>query len=80
MVTDARRHVAEVGGETDLNSLRAKCEADRIGSVVIGAGTSGHGFKFGPLLGSVLADLAAETPPPVPLERFSARRAAVAGT
>ena len=33
---------------------------DRIGNVVIGAGTSGHGFKFGPLLGEWLAALAAE--------------------
>jgi sarcosine oxidase len=30
---------------------------DRIGNVVIGCGTSGHGFKFGPLLGEWLADL-----------------------
>jgi sarcosine oxidase len=32
---------------------------DRIGNVVIGSGTSGHGFKFGPLLGEWLAALAA---------------------
>jgi sarcosine oxidase len=31
---------------------------ERRGNVVIGAGTSGHGFKFGPLLGERLADLA----------------------
>jgi sarcosine oxidase len=31
---------------------------DRVGNVVIGAGTSGHGFKFAPLIGEVLADLA----------------------
>jgi sarcosine oxidase len=31
---------------------------DRIGNVVIGSGTSGHGFKFGPLVGDWLADLA----------------------
>jgi sarcosine oxidase len=31
---------------------------DRIGNVVIGSGTSGHGFKFGPLLGEWLASLA----------------------
>jgi sarcosine oxidase len=38
---------------------------DRIGNVVIGSGTSGHGFKFGPLLGDWLADLAcgAGSPP-----------------
>lgn len=31
---------------------------DRIGNVVVGSGTSGHGFKFGPLLGEWLAALA----------------------
>ena len=35
---------------------------DRIGNVVVGSGTSGHGFKFGLLLGEWLADLAADTP------------------
>jgi sarcosine oxidase len=35
---------------------------DRIGNVVIGCGTSGHGFKFGPLLGEWLADLATGRP------------------
>jgi sarcosine oxidase len=35
---------------------------DRIGNVVIGCGTSGHGFKFGPLLGEWLADLATGSP------------------
>jgi sarcosine oxidase len=36
---------------------------DRVGNVVIGCGTSGHGFKFGPLLGEWLAGLATEGPP-----------------
>jgi sarcosine oxidase len=31
---------------------------DHVGRVVIGSGTSGHGFKFAPLLGELLADLA----------------------
>ncbi len=31
---------------------------DKIGNIVIGSGTSGHGFKFGPLLGEWLASLA----------------------
>jgi sarcosine oxidase len=35
---------------------------DRTGNVVIGCGTSGHGFKFAPLLGKWLADLATGTP------------------
>ena len=34
---------------------------DRIGNVVLGCGTSGHGFKFGPLLGEMMADLAIGT-------------------
>jgi sarcosine oxidase len=34
---------------------------DRIGQVVVGCGTSGHGFKFGPLLGELMADLATGT-------------------
>ena len=43
---------------------------DRVGRVVIGAGTSGHGFKFGPLWGALLASLALGTEPPVPLGPF----------
>lgn len=49
---------------------------DRVGNVVVGAGTSGHGFKFGPLLGEILADLATGAEPSVDLARFSAHRAA----
>lgn len=37
---------------------------DRFGPVVIGAGFSGHGFKFTPAIGRVLADLADGTPAP----------------
>ena len=51
---------------------------DRLGRVVIGAGTTGHGFKFGPLLGELLADLATGAPSRLDLERFSARRPSVA--
>ena len=39
---------------------------DRIGPVVIGAGFSGHGFKFTPGIGQVLADLATGVRPEVP--------------
>ena len=35
---------------------------DRIGPVVIGAGFSGHGFKFTPVVGRILADLATGDP------------------
>jgi sarcosine oxidase len=49
---------------------------DRAGRVVIGSGTSGHGFKFGPLIGEWLAGLATgagDGPPPrFSLSRFGA--------
>src|SRR5215472_11683243 len=47
---------------------------DRVGSVVIGSGTSGHGFKFGPLLGEWLADLADDGDPGASAGRFSLGR------
>lgn len=47
---------------------------DRVGRVVIGCGTSGHGFKFGPLLGELLADLAEGVAPSVDLGPFRLRR------
>ncbi len=47
---------------------------DRLGRVVVGCGTSGHGFKFGPLLGQVMADLAMGRQPPIDLSRFSLLR------
>jgi sarcosine oxidase len=50
---------------------------DRRGRVVAGAGTSGHGFKFAPLLGAALGALAAGRSVPVPRERFSLGREAL---
>ena len=50
---------------------------DRRGNVVLGCGTSGHGFKFGPLFGEWLAQLAgAGAGPdwPVPAPRFALAR------
>jgi sarcosine oxidase len=52
---------------------------DRIGRVVIGSGTSGTGFKFGPLLGGLLADLATGRDPDPAVRRFSLGRFAGAG-
>ena len=37
---------------------------DRRGPVVVGAGFSGHGFKFTPTVGRILADLADDLPAP----------------
>ena len=44
---------------------------DREGPIVIGTGGSGHGFKFAPLLGEVLADLATGRDPALPVGKFS---------
>ncbi len=46
---------------------------DRVGNVAIGCGTSGHGFKFGPLIGEWLAQLTTSgtgPPPWLGLRRF----------
>lgn len=42
--------------------------------VVFATGLSGHGFKFGPLLGHLLASLVCGTQPEVPLGRFQLAR------
>jgi sarcosine oxidase len=52
------------------NSADTDFVLDRVGNVVTGCGTSGHGFKFGPLLGELLADLADGTTPPFDLGPF----------
>lgn len=50
---------------------------DRSGSIVFGAGCSGHAFKFSPAIGEVLADLVEERPRTPDLERFRANRASL---
>lgn len=52
------------------NSADSDFVLDRVGRIVVGCGTSGHGFKFGPLLGELLADLAEGKTPPIDLGRF----------
>ena len=47
---------------------------DRAGPLVVGGGCSGHAFKFGPLLGEYLADLALGQDIPVPRDRFALHR------
>jgi sarcosine oxidase len=42
--------------------------------VAFASACSGHGFKFAPVIGEILADLALGTPPSLPIEPFSARR------
>jgi sarcosine oxidase len=53
---------------------------DTAGPLVVGGGCSGHAFKFGPLLGEFLADLALGRDIPVPRERFALRRPALAAS
>ncbi len=42
--------------------------------IIVATGLSGHGFKFGLLLGEILSGLACDTKPPVPTERFRLNR------
>jgi sarcosine oxidase len=56
------------------NSADTDFIVDRVGRIAVGCGTSGHAFKFGPLLGELLADLAEGRRPPVDLARFSLLR------
>jgi sarcosine oxidase len=50
---------------------------DRVGPVVIGSPCSGHGFKFAPLIGELLADLAMGIDPDLPATRFALARSAL---
>lgn len=47
---------------------------DARGRIVFASPCSGHGFKFAPLIGQMLAALAANAAPPAEIERFSAGR------
>jgi sarcosine oxidase len=51
---------------------------DRIGDVVVCSPCSGHGFKFAPLVGEIVADLVESKPPSIPLERFAVARPSLA--
>ena len=56
------------------NSPDADFVLDRVGRIVVGCGTSGHAFKFGPLIGELLADLAEGRDPAIDLGRFGLHR------
>jgi sarcosine oxidase len=53
---------------------------DRVGPVVVASPCSGHGFKFVPLFGQVIADLATGVMPEFPLEPFAVDRPALRAT
>ena len=69
-------HHDDGGTETCLytNTPDEDFVLDRQGPLVIGSPCSGHGFKFVPLIGRILADLVTGDPTPAPLERFRADR------
>jgi sarcosine oxidase len=70
---------APLGAETCLYTMTPDEDfvLDRIGPLVIGAGFSGHGFKFGPLIGETLASLAMDEEPAFDLGRFTLDRPAL---
>lgn len=61
------------------NTIDEDFVIDRLGTVIVGAGSSGHGFKFAPVVGRLLADLACGSAPEIDLARFSLLREVVAG-
>ncbi len=52
---------------------------DTYGPLVIASPCSGHGFKFAPLIGEIVACLATDREPPASIERFALARFAAAG-
>jgi sarcosine oxidase len=49
----------------------------RVGPIVVASPCSGHGFKFAPLFGEVLADLATGVAPSIDLSMFRLDRPAL---
>jgi monomeric sarcosine oxidase len=47
---------------------------DQTGPLVVASACSGHGFKFGPITGEIVASLCAGADPPISLESFSITR------
>ena len=70
-----RRYVCFYSGTADRDFILDRTPE----GMVIGAGFSGHGFKFAPLIGRILAQLALGQSPEVDLKRFSMSRAALRG-
>ncbi|MBY0229861.1 MAG: N-methyl-L-tryptophan oxidase [Gemmataceae bacterium] len=75
-----RRHLPGVGARTDgsvcLYTLTPDRHfvIDRVGEAAVAAGFSGHGFKFAPVVGEILADLALEGGTRWPIGLFAAGR------
>lgn len=77
-LTDAevmRRYVCFYSGTADRDFILDRADE----GLIVGAGFSGHGFKFSPLVGRVLAQLALGIRPEIDLARFALDRPALQG-
>lgn len=70
-----RRYVCFYSGTPDRDFILDRTQ----GGLTIGAGFSGHGFKFAPLVGRLLAQLALGHTPEVDMARFAADRPTLKG-
>ena len=70
-----RRYVCFYSGTADRDFILDQMDD----GMVLGCGFSGHGFKFAPLIGETLANMALGRPSDIPLDRFSARRPSLRG-
>jgi monomeric sarcosine oxidase len=61
----------------DENFILDTLPGDR--RIIFATGLSGHGFKFGPLLGELLSNLLQENRPPISIDRFQLARFAHLG-
>ena len=70
-----RRYVCFYSGTADRDFILDRTDE----GLIVGAGFSGHGFKFSPLVGRVLAQLALGIKPEIDLARFALDRPALQG-
>lgn len=70
-----RRYVCFYSGTADRDFILDHTDD----GLIIGAGFSGHGFKFSPLVGRLLAQLALGLPTEIDVDRFALNRPALRG-
>jgi sarcosine oxidase len=70
-----RQYVCFYSGTADRDFILDRTDS----GMVIGAGFSGHGFKFAPLIGRLLAQQALGLTPEVDIERFGLKRPSLRG-